>query len=122
MAPRLPPRPGAALQPTARALLLHTWAGRLFLITAGLKLVIAAWRVAGTLPEPVRVTSAIATVGLAIAGGTFPWRLFVPINRRPLWRVRRKLILSDLFIGVIPGLLILLFFPFAGSLILMHAG
>ncbi len=120
MAPRLPPRPGAALQPTARALLLHTWAGRLFLITAGLKLVIAAWRVAGTLPEPVRVTSAIATVGLAIAVGTFAWRLFVQIKRRLLWRVRRKLILSYIFIGVIPALLILVFFLFAGSLIFMN--
>src|SRR5258708_743207 len=120
MAPRLPPRPGAALQPTARELLLHTWAGRLFLITAGLKLVIAAWRVAGTLPEPVRVTSAIATVGLAIAVGTFAWRLFVQIKRRLLWRVRRKLILSYIFIGVIPALLILVFFLFAGSLIFMN--
>ncbi len=120
MAPRLPPRPGAALQPTARELLLHTWFGRLFLITAGLKLIIAAWRVAGTLPDAVRVTSSIATVGLAIAVGTFAWRLFVQIKRRLLWRVRRKLILSYIFIGVIPALLILVFFLFAGSLIFMN--
>src|SRR5258708_14903455 len=119
MAPRLPPRPGAALQPTARELRLRTWAGWLCLITAGLKLVIAAWRVAGTLPEPVRVTSSIATVGLAIAVGTFAWRLFVQIKRRLLWRVRRKLILSYIFIGVIPALLILVFFLFAGTLIFM---
>src|SRR5258708_7795839 len=119
MGPRLAGGAGGGLQATGGELLLHTWFGRLFLITAGLKLVIAAWRVAGTLPEPVRVTSAIATVGLAIAVGTFAWRLFVQIKRRLLWRVRRKLILSYIFIGVIPALLILVFFLFAGTLIFM---
>jgi len=120
MAPRLTPRPGAATQPSARELLLHSWPGRLFLLTAGLKIVIAAWRVAGTLPEAVRVVSTIATIGLAIAVGTFAWRLFVQIKRRLLWRVRRKLILSYIFIGVIPSLLILVFFLFAGSLVFMN--
>jgi sigma-B regulation protein RsbU (phosphoserine phosphatase) len=120
MAPRLPPRPGAALPPAARELLLHTWPGRLFLITAGLKLVITAWRAAGTLPDAVRVTSSIATVGLAVAVAVFAWRLFVQIKRRLLWRVRRKLILSYIFIGVIPALLILVFFLFAGSLVFMN--
>jgi phosphoserine phosphatase RsbU/P len=120
MARRPTPRPAAAPQPTARELLLHTWPGRLFVITAGLKLVIAAWRVAGTVPDAVRVVNSIATVGLAIAVGTFTWRLFVLIKRRLLWRVRRKLILSYIFIGVIPALLILVFFLFAGSLVFMN--
>ena len=50
----------------------------------------------------------------------FAWRLFVQIKRRLLWRVRRKLILSYIFIGVIPSLLILVFFLFAGSLVFMN--
>ena len=120
MARRLPPGPAAAPQPTARRLLLHTWPGRLFLVTAGSKLVIAAWRVAGDLPGAVRVVNSLATAGLAIAVGVFAWRLFVQIKRRLLWRVRRKLILSYIFIGVIPSLLILVFFLFAGSLVFMN--
>jgi sigma-B regulation protein RsbU (phosphoserine phosphatase) len=120
MAPRLPSRPGAVPQPTSRELLLRTWPGRLFLITAGLKALIAVWRVTAEVPDAVRVINSITTVGLAIAVGTFAWRLFVQIKRRLLWRVRRKLILSYIFIGVIPSLLILVFFLFAGSLVFMN--
>src|SRR5436190_1308571 len=120
MARRPPPRPAAAPQPTARELLVQTWPGRLFLLTAGFKLVIAVWRIAGTLPESVRLVNNIATLGLAVAVGIFAWRLFVRIKRQLLWRVRRKLILSYIFIGVIPSLLILVFFLFAGSLIFMN--
>src|SRR5687768_6068926 len=120
MAPRLTPRPGAAPQPTARDHLLHTWPGRLFLIAAALKVVIAVWRIAGTVPDSVLVLNSLATLALAIAVGAFAWRLFVQIKRRLLWRVRRKLILSYIFIGVIPSLLILVFFLFAGSLVFMN--
>src|SRR5258706_173508 len=73
-----------------------------------------------TLPDAVRMVSSIASVGLGIAVGVFAWRLFVQIKRRLLWRVRRKLILSYIFIGVIPSLLILVFFLFAGSLVFMN--
>jgi phosphoserine phosphatase RsbU/P len=120
MAPRLTSRPGAASQPIARDLVLHTWPGRLFLITAGLKALIAVWRLTAPVPDAVRVINSITTVGLAIAVGVFAWRLFVQIKRRLLWRVRRKLILSYIFIGVIPSLLILVFFLFAGSLVFMN--
>jgi sigma-B regulation protein RsbU (phosphoserine phosphatase) len=120
MARRPTPRPAAAPQPTARDLLLQTWPGRLFVMTAGLKGAIAVWRAAGTVPDAVRVVNSIATVGLGIAVGAFAWRLFVLIKRRLLWRVRRKLILSYIFIGVIPALLILVFFLFAGSLVFMN--
>ena len=87
---------------------------------AALKAVIAVWRVAGDVPDTVRVINSVATVGLAIAVGVFAWRLFVQIKRQLLWRVRRKLILSYIFIGVIPSLLILVFFLFAGSLVFMN--
>jgi serine phosphatase RsbU (regulator of sigma subunit) len=50
----------------------------------------------------------------------FGWRLFLQVKRHLLWRVRRKLILSYIFIGVIPSLLILVFFLFAGSLVFMN--
>ena len=120
MARRPTPRPAVAPQPTARELLFGTWPGRLFLISAAVKLVVALWRVTGALPSVARVTSSAATIGLGVAVGVFAWRLFVQIKRRLLWRVRRKLILSYIFIGVIPALLILIFFLFAGSLVFMN--
>ena len=42
------------------------------------------------------------------------------VKRRLLWRVRRKLILSYVFIGFVPTLLILAFFLFGGSLMFMN--
>ena len=120
MARRPTPRPAVAPQPTARELLFGTWPGRLFLISAAVKLVVALWRVTGALPSVARVTSSAATIGLGVAVGVFAWRLFVQIKRRLLWRVRRKLILSYILIGVIPALLILIFFLFAGSLVFMN--
>jgi sigma-B regulation protein RsbU (phosphoserine phosphatase) len=123
MARRVTPRPAAASEMTARDLLVRTWPGRLFLIAAALKFLVAVWRIvfdAATLPAIVRALSGAATVGLAIAVAVFIWRLFVQVKRRLLWRVRRKLILSYIFIGVIPALLILVFFLFAGSLVFMN--
>ena len=114
------PRPAAAPQPTARAILFDTWPGRLFLISASIKLVVALWRMTGALPGAMSVVSGAATIGLVIAVGVLAWRLFVQIKRRLLWRVRAKLILSYIFIGVIPSLLILVFFLFAGSFVFMN--
>ena len=42
------------------------------------------------------------------------------MKRRLLWRVRRKLILSYIFIGVVPSLLIVIFFLLGGVLIFMN--
>jgi len=113
-------RPAAAPQPTARALLFESWPGRLFLAAAALKFLFAVWRALGDLPAAARVVSGVATIALGVAVIVFGWRLFVQVRRRLLWRVRRKLILSYIFIGVIPALLILVFFLFAGSLVFMN--
>jgi phosphoserine phosphatase RsbU/P len=125
MARRPTPRPAAAPQPSPRDLLFATWFGRLFLAAASLKFLLATWRVLSgadpdRLPTVIRVLSGAATLALATALGVFAWRLFMQIKRRLLWRVRRKLILSYIFIGVIPSLLILVFFLFAGSLVFMN--
>jgi sigma-B regulation protein RsbU (phosphoserine phosphatase) len=104
----LPPAHAPASAP--RDLLLHSWPGRLFIIAAALKLLVAALRLAGELPSFVRVLSSAATIGLIISVGYFVWRLIVLMKRRLLWRVRRKLILSYIFIGVVPALLIIGFF------------
>jgi phosphoserine phosphatase RsbU/P len=107
-------------QLSPRELLFSTWPGRLFLLAAALKLVVALWRAIAELPAPIRVLSSVATIALLVAVGVFTWRLFVLMKRRLLWRVRRRLILSYIFIGVIPSLLILVFFLFGGSLVFMN--
>src|SRR4051794_3503921 len=120
MARRPTPRSAAAPPRSPRELLFGTWFGRLFLVATGLKFLFALWRLAGDLPTAARVVSGAATVGLAISVAVFAWRLFVQIKRRLLWRVRRKLILSYIFIGVIPSLLIIVFFLFAASIVFMN--
>jgi sigma-B regulation protein RsbU (phosphoserine phosphatase) len=120
MARRPTPRPAAAPPRSPRELLFGTWFGRLFIVAVALKFLFAIWRLAGELPAAARVVSGAATLALAVAVAVFAWRLFVQIKRRLLWRVRRKLILSYIFIGVIPSLLIVVFFLFAGSLVFMN--
>jgi sigma-B regulation protein RsbU (phosphoserine phosphatase) len=115
-----PSRPATRPQPTSRELLLHSWPGRLFLGSAAIKVVAAVWRLTAAMPAGLRAISAAATIGLAIALGMFGWGLFVRVKRRLLWRVRRKLILSYIFIGVIPALLILVFFLFAGYIVFLN--
>ena len=102
--------PPADPLPSARHLLLHSWPGRLFIISGGVKLFVALLRAVVTVPGPIEVLSSAATLGLVLAVGYFLARLFVLMKRRLLWRVRRKLILSYIFIGVVPALLIISFF------------
>ena len=112
--PELPPSLSAARGSRSRRLvelLLHSWPGRLFIVAAALKLVVALMRQRRR-PFPVRSRSSAAPrrSGSCISVGYFVWRLFVLMKRRLLWRVRRKLILSYIFIGVVPALLIIAFF------------
>jgi sigma-B regulation protein RsbU (phosphoserine phosphatase) len=107
--PSLPPAPDDASR-TVRDLLLNSWPGRLFIIAAGFKLVISVIRLAGDLPGFLRILNTAATVGLAFSVLFFVTRLVFQVQRRLLWRVRRKLILSYIFMGVVPSLLILSFF------------
>ncbi len=105
---------------SASDLLLHSWPGRLFLISAALKVLVWAVRLFGELPTPIRLISTAATIGLAFSLLFFTTRLVFLVQRRLLWRVRRKLILSYIFIGVVPALLIVGFFllgadQFAGT-------
>src|ERR1043166_1544190 len=120
MARVLPPRHAARPQPTPRELLLRSWPGRVFLAAAAVKLIVIVWRLTAALPDSVRFVNGLATISLAVAIAAFSWRLFAQMKRQLLWRVRRKLILSYIFIGVIPSVLILTFFLFAGSLVFMN--
>lgn len=57
-----------------------------------------------------------ASLALAVGLGYYLIRLLVRLQRRVLWRVRRRLILSYVFVGFIPVLLITVFFVLVGTL------
>ena len=67
----------------------------------------------------VGLLDAVATIVIAASLGYFLVRLVVRLQRRLLWRVRRKLILSYVFIGFIPVILIVSFFVLVGTLSLL---
>src|SRR5262245_56500162 len=106
----LPLPPADDTGQSARELLLHSWPGRLFIVTTGFKLALWLIRLVADLPPFLLAINTAATIGLAFSVLFFLTRLIFLIQRRLLWRVRRKLILSYIFIGVVPSLLILGFF------------
>jgi len=111
------PLPAADAPPPARDLLLRSWAGRLFIAAAAVKLLVAGVRLFAEPPRFLALLNTLSTLGLVVALGYFVFRLFMLVKRRLLWRVRRKLILSYVFIGVVPALLIAAF-GLVGALLL----
>lgn len=79
--------------------------------------VYGAAAVLGSLPTFLGVVDTVAGVALALGAAYFAFRLLVVAKRRLLWRVRRKLILSYIFIGFIPVILIASFFLLCGFLL-----
>jgi sigma-B regulation protein RsbU (phosphoserine phosphatase) len=110
-----------------RGALLHTLPGRAIVIGLAIKLVVTLVGVAaGGVPPFFAVVDTVAGLAAAIGVAYFTFRLIVLAKRRLLWRVRRKLILSYVFIGLIPALLLvafsllcgfLLFYSFSGYLV-----
>ena len=103
-----------------RALLFRTFPGRLFLASTTIRLLIALVGSLMTLPAVADLFAAVATLGILLSLGIFTVRLLRLANRRLLWRVRRKLIISYVFMGVIPAALILVFFLFGGVVMFMN--
>ena len=116
-APTPPALPPGVSPPSTRDIILRSWPGRLFIVATGIKLLTALLRLAGELPAFFQVLSTVASIAMAVAVAYFVWRLFVLLKRQLLWRVRRKLTLSYIFIGVVPALLIVGFFLLAATLI-----
>ena len=98
-------------------LLMRTLPGRALVVGAAIRLL--AW-LAQLAVGRTPLTDAIGTVGtLALLAGitVFAARLIALARRRLLWRVRRKLILSFIFVGLVPALLIIVFFALCGVLL-----
>jgi phosphoserine phosphatase RsbU/P len=112
------------LPPTAdpwqglRGALLHTLPGRAIVLGAAVKafttLVGAAL---GGVPPFLAVVDSVAMLAALIGVAIFAIRLAVIVRRRLLWRMKRKLIISYLFIGFVPALLLVAFSLLVGFLL-----
>ena len=113
----LPP-PAGDRREGFRGALLHTLPGRAIVIGLGVKLVVSLIGLAlGGLPQFLGVVDTVAGLAAACGIAYFLFRLIVLAKRRLLWRVRRKLILSYVFIGLIPALLLVAFSLLCGFLL-----
>ena len=101
-----------------RGALLHTLPGRAIVIGLAIKLVVFLLGLATSgVPPFLAVVDTVAGLAAAVGIAYFTFRLIVLAKRRLLWRVRRKLIISYVFIGLIPALLLVLFSLLCGFLL-----
>ena len=105
--------------PSPSALFFGHWAGRLLLVGLAARLALLfVSSLAGSFGL-LDLLRRLATIAAIVGGLVVLWRVSRVIRLRILWRVRRKLILSYFFIGVVPAALILLFFLIVGALTLL---
>jgi len=102
--------------------LTHTFVGRLLLLALAVKAIVWVARAAGAASSVVNTVNAVSSALLLVALAIVGYRLYVHAKRRVLWRVRRKLILSYVFVGAVPVLLLVLFFAIAGLILIANVG
>jgi serine phosphatase RsbU (regulator of sigma subunit) len=111
------PRPPAVgWRARARAFFASTWRGRVVAAALGLSLLDgllshAGWSLPGAIGVPARVV-------LWLFAAWLLWRGFRWASERLLWRIRTKLIVSYLFIALVPVVLLTLFMCVAIVLLL----
>ena len=119
MQPLLPegPRPPAlGLRARVRTFLTATWPGRILAAALAVWLLDAVASLAGMgLPE---VVGAPARLVLSLFAVWLAWRGFRWVSAHLLWRIRTKLIVSYLFIALVPVVLLTLFMAAAIVLLL----
>jgi sigma-B regulation protein RsbU (phosphoserine phosphatase) len=104
------PEPEPALPARLRAYFLGGWPGRILLAA------LVVWGLAELgvpVPEPAAI---LATAALWCFGLLWGFRLVRWLVRRFMWRIRTKLLVSYLFIAVVPVVLLVMFFLLAGAL------
>src|SRR4051812_27278153 len=94
--------------------LFRTLPGRAIVIGLAVKVLVFALGLVMVPPRVVDVIDTIASVTIVGGAVYFLARGIAWANRRLLWRVRRKLIISYIFIGFIPSILIIAFFLLGG--------
>lgn len=105
-----PAAPSKAITERLRAYLLDSWPGRILLAAL---LLFGLGRAGAPLPGFIQ---GIDTLLLIVFGAIHGVRLARWLIRRLLWRIRTKMIVSYLFIAVVPLVLLTLFFLIAGLL------
>ena len=106
---------GEAARPAVAA-----WPVRLLLAGAFAKLALMPFAGAGQ--SLTTWLDTLASLALVAGLAHILWRLVARLQRRLLWRVRRRLILSYIFVGVVPILLVVAFVGLAGALTMMVTG
>jgi sigma-B regulation protein RsbU (phosphoserine phosphatase) len=115
---RASPPPAVDRRAGVRGALLHTLPGRAIVVALAVKLaVILIGLSLGGVPPFFAVVDTVAGLAAACGFAYFIFRLIVLAKRRLLWRVRRKLILSYVFIGFVPALLLVAFSLLCGFLL-----
>ena len=100
--------------------LFGTLWGRLVVTAVTAKVLFALASLAATPSSLLTVLDGLATAILILVGVYLVVRLLGSARRRLLWRVRRKLILSYVFIGFVPSILIVVFFVGAGLFTMLN--
>jgi sigma-B regulation protein RsbU (phosphoserine phosphatase) len=100
-----------------RTWLLGTFPGRAIVLGLAIKAVTWPLGLIVTLPAALEAVDMVGSLALLFGAAYGLTRLTVWSKRRLLWRVRRKLILSYVFVGVVPALLVITFFMLAGLII-----
>jgi serine phosphatase RsbU (regulator of sigma subunit) len=108
-------------RPRSDAPLLRTAAGRAIVAAVAVKLLISAVRLTGrALPAIVDAFDVAAGIAIACGAVFLLVKLALVARRRLLWRVRRKLILSYIFIGFVPAILLVAFFVLGALLLFFN--
>jgi hypothetical protein len=104
-----------------RDALFRTLPGRAIVVGVAVKLIVALLRAAaGELPPLFGVADTVASLAVAVGAVYFLVRGIRTARRRLLLRIRRKLIISYIFIGFIPATLIVAFFLLGGLLLFSY--
>jgi serine phosphatase RsbU (regulator of sigma subunit) len=110
--PAPPEAPAPRLRERLARYLFATWPGRILVAAIGLRV----FEVVFGLPDALSVLDAL----LLVVFGAFPLGRW--LVKKLLWRIRTKLIVSYLFIAVVPVLLLVLFFLIAGLIAMTLVG
>ncbi len=100
-----------------RTWLLKTFPGRALVLGLAIKIITWPLGLAITLPPWLDNVDMVGSLALLFGFAYGLTRLAVWAKRSLLWRVRRKLILSYVFVGVVPALLVITFFLLAGLIL-----
>ena len=118
----LPPDSQRSAVGVIRHWLTRTIAGPTLLAGLSLKLITTVARFSWRSTASVEAVDTLADIALLAGALLLIGRLFIDPRGGFLWRVRRKLILSYIFIGFVPVLLALVFFPVAGLILFLSVG